>query len=261
MNLMPPVPAGRRYFRLGWILILLWLLNFAFFMGWYFNQQYLKVIEMEENHRAQMQTFQEEREMVDSHQRFMKRFGPEVGYRDAVEALEKNRILWAEGLQWVNDHLPAGVELFHAEADGRRMDGWAVFPSLSEASAFLESLKKDTHVEEVSLDCLGKNCAGGTPPQKMDRGAQILHFHFLLKVQRGFAKQLFAQGADKRSVMLVGSPQEIIEKILYQHEQFGHQRYMAQLEFGGVPFDRIMKNIEIIGTEIVPAIKKYTAKQ
>lgn len=78
---------------------------------------------------------------------------------------------------------------------------------------------------------------------------------------RGFAKQLFAQGADKRSVMLVGSPQEIIEKILYQHEQFGHQRYMAQLEFGGVPFDRIMKNIEIIGTEIIPAIKKYTAKQ
>ena len=78
---------------------------------------------------------------------------------------------------------------------------------------------------------------------------------------RGFAKQLFAQGADKRSVMLVGSPQEIIEKILYQHEQFGHQRYMAQLEFGGVPFDKVMKNIEIIGNEILPAVKKYTAKK
>ncbi|WP_188384145.1 LLM class flavin-dependent oxidoreductase [Ornithinibacillus halotolerans] len=78
---------------------------------------------------------------------------------------------------------------------------------------------------------------------------------------RGFAKQLFAQGADKRSVMLVGSPAEIIEKILYQHEQFGHQRYMAQLEFGGVPFDKVMKNIEIIGNEILPAIKKYTAKK
>lgn len=78
---------------------------------------------------------------------------------------------------------------------------------------------------------------------------------------RGFAKQLFAQGADKRNVMLVGSPQEIIEKILYQHEQFGHQRYMAQLEFGGVPFDKIKKNIEVIGTEILPAIKKYTSKK
>lgn len=78
---------------------------------------------------------------------------------------------------------------------------------------------------------------------------------------RGFSKQLFAEGADKRSVMLVGSPQEIIEKILYQHEQFGHQRYMAQLEFGGVPFESVMKNIETIGNEILPAVRKYTAKK
>lgn len=185
MNLMPPVPTGRRYFRLGLTLILLWLVHFAFFMGWYFNEQYLKVIKMEENHRERMKTFREEREKVDSHRGFMKRFGPEVGYREAVEELEKNRILWADGLRLVNDHLPAGVELFHAEADGGRMDGWAVFPSLSEAAAFLESLKKETRAEEVSLDCLGKNCSGGTPPKKMDQGAQILHFHFFLKVQPG----------------------------------------------------------------------------
>lgn len=78
---------------------------------------------------------------------------------------------------------------------------------------------------------------------------------------RGFPKQLWAQGADTRSIMNVGSPQQIIEKILYQHEMFGHQRYIAQLDFGGVPFDKIRKNIEIIGTEILPAIRKYTAKK
>ncbi|QHS23994.1 LLM class flavin-dependent oxidoreductase [Virgibacillus sp. MSP4-1] len=77
---------------------------------------------------------------------------------------------------------------------------------------------------------------------------------------RGFAKQLFAQGVDRRNIMNVGSPQEIIEKILYQHEQFGHQRYIAQIDFGGMPFKKLQKNLEIIGTEIIPAIKKYTAK-
>jgi alkanesulfonate monooxygenase SsuD/methylene tetrahydromethanopterin reductase-like flavin-dependent oxidoreductase (luciferase family) len=76
---------------------------------------------------------------------------------------------------------------------------------------------------------------------------------------QGFPKQAFAQGADKRNVINVGSPQEIIEKILYQHEQFGHQRYLAQMDFGGVPFEKLVKNIELIGTEILPAIKKYTA--
>ncbi|MCJ1721784.1 LLM class flavin-dependent oxidoreductase [Listeria ivanovii] len=76
----------------------------------------------------------------------------------------------------------------------------------------------------------------------------------------GFPKQTFAQGASVKDVLNVGSPQQIIEKILYQHELFGHQRYMAQLDFGGVPFHKIMENIELIGNEILPAVKKYTAK-
>ncbi|AQQ52514.1 LLM class flavin-dependent oxidoreductase [Planococcus lenghuensis] len=78
---------------------------------------------------------------------------------------------------------------------------------------------------------------------------------------QGFPKQQFAQGVDPHNVMNIGSPQQIIEKILYQHEEFGHQRYIAQIDFGGVPYDRLVKNIELIGTEILPAIRKYTAKK
>ncbi|QUG43408.1 LLM class flavin-dependent oxidoreductase [Psychrobacillus sp. INOP01] len=76
----------------------------------------------------------------------------------------------------------------------------------------------------------------------------------------GYPKDAFALGADPHNVMNIGSPQQIIEKILYQHEVFGHQRYIGQMDFGGVPFEKLMKNIEIIGNEILPAIKKYTAK-
>ncbi|MFB9974123.1 LLM class flavin-dependent oxidoreductase [Allobacillus sp. SKP2-8] len=78
---------------------------------------------------------------------------------------------------------------------------------------------------------------------------------------QGFPKQHFAQGADKRDVLNVGSPQEIIEKILYQHELFGHQRYIAQMDFGGVTLDQLKEKVDIIGNEIIPAIKKYTSKR
>lgn len=78
---------------------------------------------------------------------------------------------------------------------------------------------------------------------------------------QGFPKQSFAQGVDPQNVMNIGSPQQIIEKILYQHEVYGHQRYIAQIDFGGMPFEKIQRNLELIGTEILPAIKKYTAKQ
>lgn len=78
---------------------------------------------------------------------------------------------------------------------------------------------------------------------------------------QGFPKHHFAHGVNPHDVMNIGSPQQIIEKILYQHELFGHQRYIAQIDFGGVSFERLRKNIEWIGTEILPAIRKYTAKK
>ena len=77
---------------------------------------------------------------------------------------------------------------------------------------------------------------------------------------RGYPKQHFAQGADPRNVMNIGSPQEIIQKILYQHEMFGHQRYIGQMDFGGIPFDKLMKNIVLIGEHILPAVKNTQKK-
>ncbi|PZX03028.1 alkanesulfonate monooxygenase SsuD/methylene tetrahydromethanopterin reductase-like flavin-dependent oxidoreductase (luciferase family) [Psychrobacillus insolitus] len=88
----------------------------------------------------------------------------------------------------------------------------------------------------------------------MNKGLELIN-------GQGYPKQQFIQGTDTRNVMNIGSPQQIIEKILYQHELFGHQRYIAQMDFGGVPFELLAKNIELIGTEILPAIKKYTAQK
>ncbi|MEK4560719.1 LLM class flavin-dependent oxidoreductase [Staphylococcus sp. FSL K6-3157] len=76
----------------------------------------------------------------------------------------------------------------------------------------------------------------------------------------GYPKQQFANTPDYRDALMVGSPQQIIEKILYQHELYNHQRFMAQIDFGGVPFDKIMKNIELIGNEIIPGIKNHLKK-
>ncbi|AXI99334.1 Flavin-dependent oxidoreductase, luciferase family [Cyclonatronum proteinivorum] len=75
---------------------------------------------------------------------------------------------------------------------------------------------------------------------------------------RGFHASAFMQGGHPHNVMCVGSPQEVIDKILYQAEVFGHQRYIGQMDFGGVPFERMIRNIDTIGAVILPAVKKYT---
>ena len=58
--------------------------------------------------------------------------------------------------------------------------------------------------------------------------------------------------------LLVGSPQEAIDKLLYQHELFGHQRVLVQLSVGTMPHDKIMRSIELYGTEVAPVVRRET---
>ena len=77
---------------------------------------------------------------------------------------------------------------------------------------------------------------------------------------QGYPRLQFEHSTNVQDALMVGSTNQIIEKLHYQYELFGMQRFMAQIDFGGVPFEKIMKNIEIIGNDIIPAIKKITAK-
>ncbi|MGX7014894.1 LLM class flavin-dependent oxidoreductase [Vagococcus silagei] len=77
---------------------------------------------------------------------------------------------------------------------------------------------------------------------------------------QGFPKQAFAHATDPSSIINIGEPNEIIERLIAHHEIFGQQRYMGQLDFGGVPVDKIKENIITLGEVIMPAVKKYTKK-
>ena len=59
-----------------------------------------------------------------------------------------------------------------------------------------------------------------------------------------------------RGSSFVGSPQEVIEKILFQHEIFDHQRTLVQFTVGSLPHASVMRSIELFGTEVAPAVRK-----
>jgi probable LLM family oxidoreductase len=62
----------------------------------------------------------------------------------------------------------------------------------------------------------------------------------------------------RRGALAVGSPQEVTEKILFQHELFGHQRFLAQMSVGTMPHRNVLRAIELLGTEVAPAVRKAT---
>ena len=72
-------------------------------------------------------------------------------------------------------------------------------------------------------------------------------------------RRQFEAGRSPRGALVVGSPEEVTEKILYEHELFGHGRFMAQISVGTLPHEKVMRAIELFGTEVAPAVRKELA--
>jgi probable LLM family oxidoreductase len=59
-----------------------------------------------------------------------------------------------------------------------------------------------------------------------------------------------------RGANFVGSPQEVIDKILFQHEIFNHDRFLMQMTVGPTPHRAVMRSIELFGTTVAPEVRK-----
>ena len=71
----------------------------------------------------------------------------------------------------------------------------------------------------------------------------------------------FEVGRSPRGALLVGSPEEVAEKILFEHELFGNTRFMAQISVGTLPHEKVMRAIELFGTEVAPAVRKELGRR
>jgi probable LLM family oxidoreductase len=70
----------------------------------------------------------------------------------------------------------------------------------------------------------------------------------------------FDAGRSPKGHLAVGSPQEVIDKILRQHEALGHSRYLMQMSVGTLPHAKLMHSIELLGTKVAPAVRAALKK-
>jgi probable LLM family oxidoreductase len=64
-----------------------------------------------------------------------------------------------------------------------------------------------------------------------------------------------------RGANFVGGPDQVIEKILFQHELFHHDRFLIQFSVGALPHKGLMHSIELFGTKVAPAVRKALGKK
>ena len=55
--------------------------------------------------------------------------------------------------------------------------------------------------------------------------------------------------------LLVGSVDEVVEKILAEHALFQHDRFLMQTSLGRMPHKAVLRSIELLGTEVAPRVR------
>jgi probable LLM family oxidoreductase len=70
------------------------------------------------------------------------------------------------------------------------------------------------------------------------------------------SREQFAASTTLRGALFVGDTDQIVEKILFQHRLFGHQRFMAQISMGPLPHRQVLRAIELLGTVVKPRVEQ-----
>ncbi len=64
-----------------------------------------------------------------------------------------------------------------------------------------------------------------------------------------------------RGAVAAGSPEQVVEKLLFEHELFGHQRYVAQMSVGAVDHADVLRSMELFGTQVAPVVRAEVARR
>ena len=77
----------------------------------------------------------------------------------------------------------------------------------------------------------------------------------------GMNRQQYDMMRSPKGSLLVGSPQEVADKILFNYELFGNTRFLLHISVGTMPHAKVMRAIELLGTVVAPAVKKAVGEK
>jgi probable LLM family oxidoreductase len=64
-----------------------------------------------------------------------------------------------------------------------------------------------------------------------------------------------------RGAVAAGSPEQVAEKILFEHELFGNTRYIGQMSVGAVKHADVLRSMELFGTEVAPVVRREVSRR
>ena len=77
----------------------------------------------------------------------------------------------------------------------------------------------------------------------------------------GFPKGTFDEWVSGDGPMLIGSPQQVIDKLMTHHERLNVSRFIGQIDVGSMPNGMAQDSLELFATEVAPVIRRETSLQ
>ena len=74
-------------------------------------------------------------------------------------------------------------------------------------------------------------------------------------------REQFEASRTLEGASFVGSTDEVIAKILSQHEIFDHDRFLIQFTIGSIPHEQVLRSTELFGNVVAPAVRDALASE
>ena len=101
------------------------------------------------------------------------------------------------------------------------------------AETMEQALEESFPAHKAAMDRIGRE--RGWPPMRQEQ---------------------FAAGAAPGGHLALGSPDDVARKIIEQHTLFNHDRFLLQISVGTMPHDKVLKAIELFGTQVAPKVRE-----
>jgi probable LLM family oxidoreductase len=66
----------------------------------------------------------------------------------------------------------------------------------------------------------------------------------------------YEAGRGRSGALLVGDPNEVADKILFEHSLFRNDRFLMQIDMGALPHKQTLKAIELFAEKVAPQVRK-----
>jgi alkanesulfonate monooxygenase SsuD/methylene tetrahydromethanopterin reductase-like flavin-dependent oxidoreductase (luciferase family) len=136
---------------------------------------------------------------------------------------------------------------------------WARFAPF--VKLYRDALAQAGHDAEQAQLCINQHCYIAEDSQQARDEFYPAHHGVFSRIgrERGWSpggRAEFDAACGPEGHLLVGSPQEVIDKLCAEHELFGNTRFLGQTSIGNLPHEKAMKSIELFATKVAPEVRR-----